>query len=121
MAKKKSENYLDLIPRHSDKISYEKTDDGQVTLLIENKGVFNRLMQKIAKKPRITRVDAEGQGSFVWLCIDGERTVFDIALALKDEFGDDAEPVCERLLTYLHTLEGCGIVEMTKQKSPRLR
>ncbi len=110
---KKRENYLDLIPKHSDKISYEKTDDGQVTLLIENKGVFNRLMQKIAGKPRVTRVETEGQGSFVWLCIDGKRTVFDIARALRDEFGDAAEPVCERLLIYLHTLERCGFVEMT--------
>lgn len=111
---KKRENYLDLIPKHSDKISYEKTDGGQVTLLIENKGFFNRLMQKIAKKPRVTRVETQGQGGFVWLCIDGERTVYDIALALKDEFGDAAEPVCGRLLTYLHTLEECGFVEMIK-------
>lgn len=109
MANKKCDNYFDLIPRHSDKISYEKTVDGKVTLLVENKGVFNRLMQKIAGKPRITRVDAEGQGSFVWLCIDGERTVFDIARALKDEFGDAAEPVCERLITYMHMLESAAL------------
>lgn len=114
MAKMKSENYLDLIPRHSDRISYEKTDDGQVTLLIENKGVFNRVMQKIAGKPRITRVDTQGQGSFVWLCIDGEKSVFEIARALENEFGDAAEPVYERLLTYLHMLQRCGFVEMTK-------
>lgn len=113
MARKKSKvNYLDLIPKHSDRISYEKSDDGQVTILIENKGVFNTILQKIAKKPRITRVDLEGQGNFVWLCIDGKKTVFDIANALEERFGEDAEPVYDRLLTYMNMLERCGFVEM---------
>lgn len=111
MARKKC-NYLDLIPRHSAGISYEKTDEGQVTILVENKGVFNTILQKIAKKPRVTEVDLEGQGNYVWLCIDGEKSVFDIANALKERFGEDAEPVYDRLLTYMHMLERCGFVEM---------
>ncbi len=114
MAKKDEKNYLDLIPVHSDSITFEKDDSGQVTILVENKGIINRIMQKLAKKPRITRIDLQGQGSFVWLCIDGKKTVFDIAAEVKAEFGEEAEPLYDRLVTYMHTLENCGFVVMKK-------
>lgn len=112
MAKKNDKNYLDLIPEHSSRISYEKDEQGQVTILVENKGFFNKIMQLIAKKPRITRIDLQGQGNFVWLCIDGKKTIYEIAAEVKAEFGDDAEPLYDRLVTYFHTLERCGFVEM---------
>ncbi len=112
MPKKKERNYLDFIPVHSDRISYEKDGSGQVTIFIENKGVFNRLFQKIAKKPEITRVDLQGQGNFVWLCIDGKKTVYDIAAEVRSEFGEEAEPLYNRLVTYMHTLESCGFIVM---------
>ncbi|MGN0577419.1 MAG: PqqD family protein [Ruminiclostridium sp.] len=114
MAKKKERNYLDFIPVHSDRISYERDESGQVTILIENKGVFNRLFQKIAEKPRITRVDLQGQGNFVWLCIDGKKTVYDIAEEVRARFGEEAEPLYNRLVTYMRTLESCGFVVMKK-------
>ena len=114
MAKKDDKNYLDLIPVHSEKISYETDENGQVTILVENKGIINTLMQKLFKKPRITRIDLQGQGNFVWLCIDGKKTVFDIAAQVKERFGEEAEPLYDRLVTYMHTLESCGFVVMKK-------
>lgn len=114
MAKKDDKNYLDLIPVRSGKISFETDENGQVTILVENKGIINTLMQKLLKKPRITRIDLQGQGNFVWLCIDGKRTVFDIAALVRERFGDEAEPLYDRLVTYMHTLENCGFVVMKK-------
>ena len=114
IAKKDEKNYLDLTPVHSDKISFETDENGQVTILVENKGIINTLMQKLLKKPRITRIDLQGQGNFVWLCIDGKRTVFDIAAQVKERFGEEAEPLYDRLVTYMHTLESCGFVVMKK-------
>lgn len=114
---KKSKNYLDLVPIHSGKLAFEQDEAGRVTLIIENKGMFNSLMQKIAKKPRFSRVSLEGQGSFVWLCIDGKRTVYDIALLVGGKFGEAAEPLYSRLLSYMHTLESCGFIEMTNRRA----
>lgn len=114
MAKRDEKNYLDLIPVHSDRITFETDENGQVTILIENKGIINGIMQKLAKKPKITRIDLQGQGNFVWLCIDGKKTVFDIAAEVKAEFGEEAEPLYDRIVTYMHTLESCGFVVMKK-------
>lgn len=112
MTEKYEKNYLDLIPRRSGKLTFEKDESGRVTIVVENKGFFNSVLQKIAKKPRFTRIDLQGQGSFVWLCIDGEKTVFDIAEEVREKFGEEAEPLYDRLVTYMRTLESCGFVFM---------
>ena len=114
---KNSKNYLDLVPIRSGKLAFEQDEAGRVTVIIENKGLLNFLMQKIAKKPRFSRIILEGQGSFVWLCIDGKRTVYDIALLVGTEFGEAAEPIYSRLLSYMHTLETCGFIEMTNRST----
>ncbi|MGN1304029.1 MAG: PqqD family protein [Oscillospiraceae bacterium] len=114
MAKKDERNYLDLIPVHSAKLSFEKDESGRVTIVVENKGFFNSILQKIAKKPRFTRIDLQGQGSFVWLCIDGKKTVYEIAQDVRKKFGEEAEPLYDRLVTYMHTLESCGFILLKK-------
>ena len=48
--KKQKENYLDKIPSLSEKLSVQTDENGVVTLGIENKGIMNRIMQKLLKK-----------------------------------------------------------------------
>ncbi len=123
MKKKKSaENYLDFIPRKVDKFTpradsldqaslasvekgaWYKDEEGIVTLLIENRGIMNSLAQRILKKPRITQVHLEKFGSFIWQSIDGKKTVYEIGEEMKAHFGEDAEPLYERLVTYMNSL-----------------
>ena len=72
----KKENYLDKIPVKSERISW-KTEEEKITLEIENKGVYNRLFQKILKKPKVSYIHLDEIGSRVWPLIDGEKTIFD--------------------------------------------
>ncbi|MGN0599765.1 MAG: PqqD family protein, partial [Oscillospiraceae bacterium] len=117
MTEKYEKNYLDLIPLHSGKLTFEKDESGRVTVVVENKGFFNSILQKIAQKPRFTRIDLQGQGSFVWLCIDGKRTVFEIAEEVRKKFGEEAEPLYDRLVTYIRTLESCGFICLPRMGS----
>ena len=41
------------------------------------------------------------------------HTIYDIALLVKEEFGEDAEPLYDRLLAYFRTLQGHGFVTLT--------
>jgi hypothetical protein len=43
-------------------------------------------------------------GSFVWLQCDGDQSVHDIAERMREEFGEDIEPVYDRLKLFLHQL-----------------
>ena len=42
-----SANYLDFVPRHRPSLQYTMDNQGKITLLQENKGVFHFLAQKI--------------------------------------------------------------------------
>ena len=73
--KKLSENYLKRIPVKSEKLGWKKDENGIVTLEIENTGVFNRIFQKLLKKPKISYIHLDETGSFIWPLIDGKKNI----------------------------------------------
>ena len=111
---KRSENYLEKIPQHSSFVGWSCDDDGKVTLEIENKGVFNFLAQKLLKKPRISYIHLDENGSFVWPLIDGKRSVFELGKLVKEHFGDQAEPLYERLIKFFQILESYKFITWNK-------
>ncbi len=108
MKKKKeiiSKNYLELIPVRNPEISWKSGEDGLVTLEIANKGAFNKIAQTLFKKPKISYVHLDENGSFVWPLIDGENDIIKIGEAVKEHFGEKAEPLYERLAKFFKILE----------------
>lgn len=103
MAKKKQENFLDYVPAISEKNTWSEKD-GLVTVHMVHRGFYATIAQKVFQRPRVSHIDLEGQGSFVFLQIDGKRTVGDIALLVKAEFGEAAEPLYDRLTKYMQIL-----------------
>lgn len=114
MAKNKQENYLEKIPAKREKFRWTCDDEGLVTIEIDNKGFFNRLLQKIAKKPPVSYIHLDQNGSFVWQCIDGERDIIKIGDLVEEKFGDESHPVYDRLVTFFAMLERAGFVEFKK-------
>ena len=53
--KKKADdrNYLEFMPKRNEAIEWSADENGQVTLDVENKGVFNAIAQKLFKRPRV--------------------------------------------------------------------
>lgn len=108
------ENYLEKIPVIAGDISWEKDDNGIVTILKENKGIFNRLAQLILKKPKISKIHLDEMGSCVLPYIDGERDIIAIGVYLRESMGEKAEPLYERLAKYFRVLESYGFVTFRK-------
>lgn len=107
-------NYLENIPVR--KITdWETGDDGNITLLIQNKGVFNFIAQKLFKKPKVSQVHLDENGSFVWSIIDGERNISELADDVDKKFGEAAHPLYERLAKFFQILESYGFVEFKKK------
>lgn len=102
--KNKSENYLERCPVYSENLNWTTDDDQIVTLSMENKGLFNKIAQVIFKKPKISYIHLDEMGSFVWLVIDGKRNIEQIGILVKEHFGEDAEPLYERLAKYFQML-----------------
>jgi len=106
--KKEEINLLELIPDRN--IEYE-TDDDMVTLLTPR--FKNRFLNKYLQprlKNRYFRVDLDEIGSFVWLLCDGSRTAGEIADKMSNHFGEDVEPVMERLKLFFGQLEGLNFI-----------
>lgn len=104
--KKVSENYLERKPlRAKWLLGWSAEESGKITLEIENKGIMNRICQKLFKKPPISYVHLDEMGSFLWPYLDGEKTIMELGELVKEKFGEDAEPLYERLIKYLQILE----------------
>ncbi len=103
-------NYLEGIPLKSDKLNWSVDDYGIVVLEIENKGLFNKIAQKLLKKPKISYVHLDEIGSFVWPVLDGEKDIIKIGELVKEHFGEKAEPLYGRLAKYFKILESYNFI-----------
>lgn len=112
MKKKKviDKNYLEQKPIRKESLKWSCDSNGAVTLEVENKGAFNRVAQKLLKKPKISYIHLEEFGSFIWQQIDGERDIIKIGEAVRFHFGEKAEPLYERLAQYFKILESYGFI-----------
>lgn len=114
--KVKKVNYLELIPLHSEKIKSTVDSEGNITILIENKGIFYWITQKLLKKPRVSQIHLDKMGNFIWPLMDGEHDIMKIAEMVKEEFGEEAEPLYNRLVAYISTMEQYGFVELKNEE-----
>ncbi len=112
--KNKEQNFLEKIPVKSEKIGWSADENGIVTLEIENKGIYNRLFQLILKKPKITYIHLDENGSFVWPLIDGEMNIVEIGQKVKEHFGEKANPLYERLSQFFQILESYHFITWKK-------
>lgn len=103
MAKKK-ENYLDFIPVVNGQNTWDRGEDGVVTIHMVNRGFYNTMAQKLFHTPRVSHIKLDEYGSFLWMRIDGVKTVGQLALELKEAYGERAEPLYDRLVKYMQIL-----------------
>lgn len=111
---KKSENYLDRIPIRTEHIHWSIEESGLVTLDVENKGVFHRFAQRFFHKPKVSHIHLDPMGSFVWCLIDGSRDILSLSALVKEQFGEEASPLYERLSKYFHILNSYGFITFKK-------
>ncbi|MFQ6102902.1 MAG: PqqD family protein [Candidatus Glassbacteria bacterium] len=97
-------NLLSLIPvRNRD---WESRDGSSVVILaprFTNRWLLEKVVPRL-KNPYY-KVSLDEVGSRVWMSCDGKKTVGEIAKRLRDEFGEDVEPVYDRLGSFFKTME----------------
>ncbi len=111
---KKSNNYLDNIPKTNKK--WEITKEGIVEITVENRGFFHKIAQKFFKKPRYSFIKLDEFGSCVWRQIDGEKTIYEIGQILKTKHEKAAEQLYERLSKFIGILEHNNYIIFVKKE-----
>lgn len=107
----KDENYLEKKPICKNGLNWSKDENGNVTLEMENKGIANRIMQKLIKKPKVSYIHFDEMGSFIWPLMDGQRDILEIGKFVEEHFGEKANPLYERLSQYFKTLEKYNFID----------
>ncbi len=109
-------NYLDRIPKRPENLDFSVEEKGLVVLNIENKGVFNKIAQKLFRKPKISHIHLDEMGSFNWQTMDGKMDITEIGKLVEEKFGDEANPLYERLAKFFQILDSYGFVEWVKKE-----
>ncbi len=102
--RKKNKNFMDYIPVCNPEYTWDADQAGRVTVHVVNRGFYNRIAQKLFKRPPVSHIALDEYGSFVWHQMDGKRSVYEISKLISARYGEAAEPVVPRLVQYIETL-----------------
>ncbi|MCD6524372.1 MAG: PqqD family protein [Thermococcus sp.] len=105
------EEYLELIPVPNPKVRLKKIDD-KYYLLIPMDSKLDFLARRLHGDYR--RIELDEIGAYTWELCDGRRTVREIGKALRARFGEEVEPLYERLVTFLFELAKRYLVEFKR-------
>lgn len=106
MAKaKKGENFLDYIPVRNPEYTWKIKENGKAEVAVLNKGAFNKIAQTVFKRPKVSYIELDEYGTYLWENIDGEKNVLELSEIMKAHFGQKAEPVLDRLVSFVKTLQ----------------
>lgn len=108
-----NEEVLNIIFKISDNLEYEVDEDSTVTILEKQDHKIQKFFRKIKFRiPEYKKITLDEYASYVFLQIDGKKTVKDIGENLEAKYGDKAHPLYERLLLFLnHINVNCHYIE----------
>jgi hypothetical protein len=118
---RKKKNFLDFIVFKNSRPQWRKTEAGLAQISILRDGLVDRAVRIFKNTPRAFVVELDEFGSFVWEAADGEKTVFEIGVLLKERFGADIEPIYERLAVFLRILKNNRLIQFAERKADHSR
>ncbi|NMM62943.1 PqqD family protein [Clostridium sp. P21] len=110
-----NEEILNIIFKISDALEYEVDKDDTVIILEKQDHKVQRVFRKFKFRiPEYKKITLDEYASYVFLQIDGKKTVKDIGENLEVKYGDKSHPLYERLLLFLNHMDvNCHYVEKT--------
>ena len=108
---------LECIPTQNDTIQWQQLDNGEIlfTYPLPLNSFFRALHRKFAKNPDeipIKKLQLDQMGSFVWLEIDGKKTVREIIRRFADEYQVTLQEAEQAVTAFLKTLGQRGFIAL---------
>jgi hypothetical protein len=115
MVKQKDiKNLLEFIPVRN----YEWNEKDLVTVKVPRfRSRLGRKFCRLLKKESTFNVNLDKQSSYTWKLCNGKRTVKEIGDLLKEEFGEEIEPVYARLGELLRIMEGNKLITLKRSEN----
>lgn len=104
-------DYMNHVALYNDKLDWQISENGYVNLTIENKGIYNKIAQKLFRKPRYTNIELDCYGSRLWLYIDGKSTIYEIFMQMTYAFPDEKN-MYERVNRFVAILQKNSFIKI---------
>lgn len=110
-----NEDVLNIIYNISGDLEYEVDKDNIVTILEKQDHKIQKFFRKLKLSiPEYKKTTLDEYGSYLFLQIDGRKTVKDIGESLEAKYGDKVQPLYERLLLFLNHIDvNCKYIKKT--------
>ncbi|WP_048152198.1 PqqD family protein [Palaeococcus ferrophilus] len=105
------ENYLHLHPVRNENVELRKIE-GKYYLLIPMDSPLDVLARRLHGDYR--RIELDEVGAYIWELCDGRRSVEEVGKALRARFGDEVEPLYERLVVFLLDLHRRNLIRFKR-------
>lgn len=104
---KKTPNILDMIPVRK----YRWIEKDTVSVKVPRfRSRLGKQFGKLLKKDPTYNVNLDKYGSYIWKLCDGKRTVRIIGQSLSEKYGDEVEPLNQRLGELFHIMEANKLI-----------
>lgn len=110
----KKDNFMLYVPVQKHMTYQEK--NGRILLVFKHNHPIQKLGFWLTKRPNVTDMELDELGSTVWRLIDGKRNVYEIGQEVKRKFGEDCEPLYERLIMFLRYLVRRGWINFENKQ-----
>lgn len=107
------EDVSQFVPIKNEDFPYSMNEDELAVIIMKHRGIFDRIVQKVFKRPKYSYIQLDKLGTFVWDQINGENTIGDIAAKVSDNFGSEANPVYVRLIKFFYILQHNKFIKLT--------
>ena len=101
-----NEDVLKIVYKIKDNLVWEVSQDHIVTILEKQDHLIQRFFRRLGMKiPTYKHVKLDGFGSFVFLQLDGKRSIEEIGCLVEEKYGEQAHPLYERMLLFLNYID----------------
>lgn len=110
---KTNEDILNIVFKKTDNIEFEVNENDIVTILEKQDHKIQKFFRRLKFKiPKYKKVELDKYGSYIFLQIDGTKTIEKIGEILEEKYGEESHPLYERLLLFLNHIEvNCKYIE----------
>jgi len=117
LAKKRVKNIMEFIPIRRDNIEWIKLENKKIRLIFHRKRLIDKILIFMFNAPERLKIDLDELGSRVWELCDGKNNIYDISVKIREEFGEKAAPVEERLLKFISILRNNNFIYLKEKES----
>ncbi len=113
---KETKNILDMLPKRA--YDWEE-DEKKGTIIVKVPRFRTRLGKKfcsLIKKEQTYNVKLDDKNSFIWKLCDGKRSVREIAKSVLEKYGDEVQPVYQRVGELFNIMESNGLITYYRKK-----